>query len=578
MRSTRMSLGDLWVVPALLLAATFLWMLHAQAWDLGGRSPILNYDTAQYALAARELAWHHHLATPFALPIDLVRQSQPPWPLAAVQPGMVLAEALVLKLVPAQGATAGSDPRAWLTLILPFCCFLMIAGSFALSMRHLFARWWPEAPPWGWRVTGFLLGMMFVLDPEAQHFAVGGFTELPFVLGLVFAFLGLALEMPSHTPLIFGLALGLTGLFRANMLWLAPVFAVAGAWAAPRPRMVRTFVLVMLGYVLMALPWWFYKYRAFGDPGWDLTKFVLWDGVGGRTWFSLYHVTEMPQLPHGMEALHLLGAKALKNAPTLLMDMLLGPRGLWIGGALLYLVTLKPARPLAAAVIVALIAATLGVATSALSIPWLRYLFPTRIMLEPIGALALATLLWRMPAAALTPRSRAGLIGALALLALLWGGWSSVRGIAEARAASFDRGTPASTTLTALSIALNERLTAGELVMSNLGPALAWQTNHPVLHLALSPRDVDACRRRIDFRHIVLAFRDSQHAWAPWSEIVTTAGAAHTVPDLHVAAEHRFHTVDGFTIVWLELAPLPPTLAARPAAQAGSQPAAFAAR
>ena len=561
MRPTRMSLGDLWVVPALLLAAALLWLLHAQAWDLGGRSPILNYDTAQYALAARELAWHHRLATPFALPIELVNRSTPPWPLAAVQPGMVLVEALVLKLVPARGAIAGSDPRAWLTLVLPFCCFLMLAGSFALAMRHLFARWWPEAPKWAWRVAGLVIGMMFVFDPEAQHFAVGGFTELPFVLGLLFAFLGLALEIPGHTPLIFGLVLGLTGLFRANMLWLAPVFALAGAWSAPRPRAARTFALVILGYVIVATPWWVYKWRVFGDPGWDLTRFVLWDGIGGRTWFSLYHLTELPKLPHGLEALQLLAGKALRNAPTLILDMFIGPRGLWIGGAVMYLALLRPARPLAAAVGVAIIAAALGVATSALSIPWLRYLFPTRILLEPIGALALATLLWRMPADALTSRARALLIGGLALIALAWGGWSSVSGIAEARKSSYVRGTPSSSTLTALSIALNERLTPGEPIMSNLGPALAWQTNHPVLHLALTPADVGTCRRRLDFRHVVLAFRDSQHAWAGWSEIVATADEAKTIPDLHVSAEHRFLTPDGFTIVWLELAPMPPTLA-----------------
>jgi hypothetical protein len=43
---------------------------------------------------------------------------------------------------------------------------------------------------------------------------------------------------------------------------------------------------------------------------------------------------------------------------------------------------------------------------------------------------------------------------------------------------------------TGLSVALNQVLTPGETVMSNLGPALAWQTNHAVLHLALTPEDV----------------------------------------------------------------------------------------
>jgi hypothetical protein len=105
-------------------------------------------------------------------------------------------------------------------------------------------------------------------------------------------------------------------------------------------------------------------------------------------------------------------------------------------------------------------------------------------------------------------------------------------------------------------------LTPGETVMSNLGPALAWQTNHPVIHLAYSPADVAACRRRHDFRHIVLVFRNADRAWDEWHEIVARPGAAQLDPALAVSREQRFVTVDGFTVVWLELGPLPPSLAA----------------
>ena len=109
---------------------------------------------------------------------------------------------------------------------------------------------------------------------------------------------------------------------------------------------------------------------------------------------------------------------------------------------------------------------------------------------------------------------------------------------------------------------LNEVLTPGETLMSNLGPALAWQTNHPVIHLAYSPADVAACRRRHDFHHLVLVFRSAEHAWDEWQDIVARPGAAELVPELAVSREMRFETVDGFTVVWLELGPLPPQLAA----------------
>ena len=82
---------------ALAVAACAAWLIHADAWDLGGRSPVLSYDAAQYALAGRELAEHGRLATPFALPAELALHAHPPWPLSLVQPGLVMAEAAVFR-------------------------------------------------------------------------------------------------------------------------------------------------------------------------------------------------------------------------------------------------------------------------------------------------------------------------------------------------------------------------------------------------------------------------------------------------------------------------------------------------
>ncbi|HVP14514.1 MAG TPA: hypothetical protein VMS88_03155, partial [Terriglobales bacterium] len=202
------------------LAGCCLWLMHAGAWNLGGRSPVLNYDAAQYALAAQELATHGRLATTFALPIELARHANPPWPLAAVQPGLVLAEAAIFRLVP---PLSRPDQREWLVLVAPFCCFLLIGLLLAMITSRLLRRYASGVPEGRRLAAAMVVGLAFYLDPEAQHFACGGFTELPFTLGLVLACAALALGFAARQPFLFGLLLGVTGSFRANMLGLAPL-------------------------------------------------------------------------------------------------------------------------------------------------------------------------------------------------------------------------------------------------------------------------------------------------------------------------------------------------------------------
>lgn len=559
MAPTRRSTDHLLPLALVMLVGAVLWYAHASAWDLGGRSPILSYDSAQYALAARELAWHGHLATPFALPIDLVRHADPPWPLSTVQPGLVLLEALIFKVAPAHGVPIGSDPRAWLTLIVPFTSFLMLGAGGVLGTRHLIAWHAPDAPRWLRAGGPAAVGLMLVLDPEAQHFAITGLNEMPFTVLLLAALLGLARGAAASLPWTFGILLGVAGLFRANMLWLAPLFALAAGWSAPEGRRVRVALTVLAGYALPLLPWWLYKWQAFGTPAWDLTRFVVWDQVEGRSWFELYHRPALPDVPGGPAAWPLLAAKAWGNLGRLLPTLLEGPRGLWFGALVAWLLT-RPSRPLAAAAAVALAGLALNLLAACVSIPWLRYLFPTRVLAEAAGLVALGVLVARVSGTG--ERLRAGLRIGIAAIALGWGLWLTTLAREEARATSRERGVPASRTLTALSVTLNEVLRPRETVMSNLGPALAWQTNHPVIALAHSPADVVACRRRHDFRHVVLVFRSAERAWPAWREIFERQGAAATVAELGVTRERRYQTVDGFRVVWLELGPLPPSLAA----------------
>jgi hypothetical protein len=552
-----------------------VWTLHSRALDLGRSSSVLGYDAAQYAVAARELSDHGRLATPFALPIELARHPNPPWPLSLVQPGLVLVEALVLRL----NAGLPNVDRPWWLLVVPLGCFLATAGWLANTTLLLLERHAPHLSPIERGAGAMAVGLAFVLDPEAQHYAAGGFTEMPFTLGLAIA-VGLLARGAPGRPLAFGVLLGVVGLFRGNMLWLAPIIAACLAWTTPGRR-VSAFGRTLLGYALVLLPWWIYKWVMFGNPAWDLSALSIWDGVGGRTWFSLNHLPELPEVPTGLEAVAALTRKLVGNIPTLLLALATGPRTLWI--AALAVVALGGRRfgprpeaepnvtpppvsqpaPVAAASAAVLLVLVASLLVAALTVPLLRYLAPARLVAEAAGLMATWAMLWRMPDEWMSPRARRVLCVALGALAVAWGVWQTGRGVREARMASADRGTPAASTLSSLASQLDARLLRGEPVMSNLGPVLAWYARRPVIHLALTPADVDACRRRTDFRLCLLAFRDAGHAWPGWSELMREPERATTNREWNIRSVRVEHTRDGFTLLWLDLGPVVVPMARR---------------
>jgi hypothetical protein len=568
-RPTRRSAADFIILLGLVLAGFVLWMLHARAWGLGTRSPVLNYDTAQYALAGRELAERGRLATSFALPIELATHAAPPWPLAVVQPGLVVAEAAIFRMVP-KIIRVGPlftfylqvpHQREWLTLLIPFFCYLMLGAALALVTARLLASHAPALGAASRRLAAVTVGLAFLLDPEAQHFAVGGFTELPFTLGLASACAALVSGRGAvRRPLLFGLLLGVTGSFRASALWLAPVLALAAAALAPGRRR-RVLLLTLLGFALPLAPWWFYKWRVFGSPGWDLSSLILWEGVQGRTWFSLFHLPESPVLPHGAEAVGLLAAKLGRRLPQLLLAVATGPRALWTGALLAWLLICRPPRPLAVTGWALLAANALAVLAAAATIPWLRFLFPTRVLLEAAGVLALWGLIARAPATLLGPRFAGALKVGVAVLAILWGVDQTRRGVEEALATSTERGVPSVLTLRDLGHRLRQQVPANEVVMSNLGPMLSWYSERSVIHLAQTPADLGACRRRLEFRHVLVAFREPEAVWPGWQEVFNRPEQATKQPEWNVVRERHWRQYDGFRIVWLELGPPEPSLA-----------------
>ena len=575
----RVNAGDeaRWIVTGLsmmtilLVAGTAAWVLHADSWSLGRRSPVLNYDTTQYALAARELAHHGRLATTYALPIELAHHPRPPWPLSLVQPGMVLFEAALFRLAPEDlaigtrslGQWRRPDQVEWLVIPIVFTCYLLGAFLLGIATSKLLRRNVEGIGHATRMAAGAAVGLAFLLDPEAQHFAMGGYTELPFTCGLMGSLALLAFNKAPRRPLVFGLVLGITGSFRINMLWLVPLFAAAAASLAPPERRLRVLLLTVLGFAIPLAPWWLYKWQAFGTPGFDLGHYILWDGVQGRTWFTLNHLPEPPRLPHGMEAAALIARKALGNLPALALAATAGARGLWLGALVVWLATARAPRHLKVAGLTVLLVFVVGLVAGAMGSAWIRYAFPGRVVLEAAGLLALWGLIAGAPATAVSPRWSPVLRAGVAVLALAWGLSQTASGNREADRASRTRGLPATGTLLRIAVMMNREIAAGEPVMSNLGPTLAWHARRPVVHLALAPEDLDACRRQLDFRHVLLVFRDAEHAWDEWRDVVARPFEARARPELNIERVRRYDSSDGFILIWLDLGPLGGFAAAR---------------
>jgi hypothetical protein len=550
-------------LPALvvvLIAAATLWWWHASALDLGRSTPLLNAEGAQHAVVARELGWRGALASPCATPLELLSHANPPWPAVTSPPGSALLGALVLLLVPAQGVNAGSDPRAWLLLMAPFVSYLMLGAAFTIGSRRLLLRVAPDLSRGVAVALAAAIGLSVVLDPEVQRLALANVPDLPFALLWVAALAGLVRGAGHAQPFAYGLLLGALGLFRIDALWLAPLGALATLADAPTGTRLRVAVRLTLGVLLPIAPWVVHQLRTTGSPVNDLSRLALWDRVEGRELFVMLHRPVTPDLPTGAAAWAAIATKVVRGLGDAFAPLFLGPRGLWLGALVAWLLT-RPARALAWTGSVALVAVVAGAVATAATGTAFRHLFPVRLTLEAAGLLALLALLTRIPGS--SPALRRALALVTVAMALGWGAWRTTAALAFTREDATVRTSPASSTLTALSIELNSVLKPGETVMSNLGAVLAWHTNHPVIELADSPEDVTGCRARHEFHHLLLVFRDADQAWGGWRAFVEREGAGQALPTLGVTEEKRYRTRDGFVVVWLKLGPREPLLAAR---------------
>ncbi|MBI5711685.1 MAG: glycosyltransferase family 39 protein [Candidatus Eisenbacteria bacterium] len=248
-------------LPPVALALLLLFALAALLvqLELTVRRPgrgLMSFDSAEYAVAGRELARTGRLATPFALPVMIHALGPAPFPLLVGHPLVPLADAALFRL-------AGERPVV--TLLPPAVAFLAIVWLTALIALSVS----------GSVGVALAAGMAMALSPPALFFAADGVSELPFAACWTLALL-LLMRLPERPrPVALGIALGLAHLARPVLGPLLPVW-LAGVWLLlPRPHRGRRLGLFLAAFVPFAAALLAYKRFAAGSALADAGPFLL---------------------------------------------------------------------------------------------------------------------------------------------------------------------------------------------------------------------------------------------------------------------------------------------------------------
>src|SRR5213075_3146023 len=182
------------------------------------------FDSAEYAIAGRDLACTGRLTTPFAYPVLLRESGRPPFALVAGHPLTPLLDALLFRV---------AGPRPWLTLI-PSALAYLVAIGLALRLAR--------------RVTGAAtaaaIAAALAFSPMMLFYAAEGVSEMPFTALTLGAVLLLAGLRDRPRPFWLGVSLGLGHLARPVVLPLLPVWLAGAAWLAAPAQRRRTVALV----------------------------------------------------------------------------------------------------------------------------------------------------------------------------------------------------------------------------------------------------------------------------------------------------------------------------------------------
>lgn len=467
------------LLSALVLLAAAVGMFHAW-WTIARVDRArFTYDSAQYALAARELVTTGRLATPYSYVGALREGVGPPYPLLAGHPLVPLLEAPVFALL-------GAEP--WASLVPVMLCHLLAVVLAALLVLEV------GGGPW---IAG-AVGAALAGSPAMLANATDGLSEMPFTAAWTAALLLLARLPRAPRPFALGVLLGVAHLARPVVAPTLPIWLVAAAWSAPRGARLRTAAFVGAGFLPLAGVLLLYKWGTTGQPFQDVGSIMLLAGLAPE--FGTHDVARLLHPPDALAWIRAhpeaLVAKLVRNLPAMASQAL--RLGGWATGLAFAWSVVRPVRDgrgplrLAAGGSLALLC---GFCALTLARP--HYLFPMLPAVVALGAVSLERILRsaRLPVVAARV-----LVTAL----LLWSSWRILA--LEWSARRLDGGGTGFTEreIVGLGTTVAGRLPPGAIVTSDMAPWVSWYARVPSVNLPMRFPDVAELRERHGIGAIVL--------------------------------------------------------------------------
>ena len=476
---------------AALVIGTHLWLTIARP-----DRAIFSFDSAEYALAARELLRTGVLATPFAYLALLPAGAHPPYPLVAGNPMLPLLQ------VP---AFALFGVHAWVSLVpavILYVVVVVLVGLLALEATGSVA-------------LAVVAGVALALQPQVLLVTADPLSEMVFSAPWTAALLLLVRGARRPRPLAVGALLGLAHLARPVLLPMIPAWLVGVALQAPRGKRLQHLARFAAGFAPFLVGLSAYYVATTGSPWSRAGGLMVLTGLGPG--FGEHDVARQisPPAPLAWIRAHpqAFWEKLVRGSAAML------PRMLGLGGrviGILFLVHLvRPGLDGRARFVLAFSVVALT-ALAVLTLPWALYLLP----LVPVAvALGLAEA-WRLARAARAPAWLA-----VALAAVL-GAWYCARPTIAAWQAATASDRPVGRRLqeremVAFGRALAARVPAGTIVCSDMAPWIAWYADRTSLVLPMSLAALDTARARWQVGAIVLTneWDDHTRAAEPWPAV-----------------------------------------------------------